>query len=376
MNGGLDPAFCCKCVKHFSGQKQVAISAPTYNRLAMTLRSSIQYDFSLRNYNTFGVNAQAYAYVEVTSPEMLRFIRSNKTLSTLPRLILGGGSNIVLTQDFPGLVMRMGMNGIDIVSENDDFTFVRAAAGENWHDLVLWTLDRKLGGLENLSLIPGSVGAAPIQNIGAYGVEAKDYIHSLRAYDFQTGEIIAMHNLDCLFGYRDSIFKHGLQGRVIVLDVTFALPKKWQANMHYADVKCKLVEKGVCDPSACDISEAIIEIRTEKLPDPSKIGNAGSFFKNPIVTAKQRDVMQSIFPGLVSYKHSESAYKLAAGWLIDQCGWKGQAKGAVGVYEKQALVLVNLGGATGVDIVRLASAIQKDVLDRFGVELEPEPVYV
>ncbi|MEO8598943.1 MAG: UDP-N-acetylmuramate dehydrogenase [bacterium] len=342
----------------------------------MTLRSSIQYDFSLRNYNTFGVNAQAYAYTEVTSPEMLGFIRSDKTLSALPRLILGGGSNIVLMQDFHGLVMRMCMKGIDIVAENNDFTFVRAAAGENWHALVLWTLDRKLGGLENLSLIPGSVGAAPIQNIGAYGVEAKNYIHSLRAYDCQTGEIITMRNLDCLFGYRDSIFKHGLQGRVIVLDVTFALPKKWQANMHYADVKRKLVEKGVREPSACDISEAIIAIRSDKLPDPSKIGNAGSFFKNPIVTAKQHDVMQSIFPGLVSYKQSESEYKIAAGWLIEQCGWKGRAQGAVGVYEKQALVLVNLGGATGVDIVRLANAIQKDVLDRFGVELEPEPVYV
>ncbi len=289
---------------------------------------------------------------------------------------MGGGSNIVFTQDFPGLVIRMGMNGIDIVADNDDFTFVCAAAGENWQDLVLWTLDRKLGGLENLSLIPGSVGAAPIQNIGAYGVEAKDYIHSLRAYDFHTGEVITMHNLDCLFGYRDSIFKQGLQGRVIVLDVTFALPKKWQANMHYTDVQRKLAERGVCDPSARDISEAVIEIRTDKLPDPSKIGNAGSFFKNPLVTAKQRNVMQSIFPGLVSYKQSDSTYKLAAGWLIDQCGWKGRSQGAVGVYEKQALVLVNLGGATGVDIVRLAHAIQTDVLDRFGVELEPEPVYV
>ncbi|MGV8892771.1 MAG: UDP-N-acetylmuramate dehydrogenase [Burkholderiaceae bacterium] len=342
----------------------------------MTIYPSIQYDFSLLDHNTFGVNAQAYAYVEVTSPEILALIRSDDVLSVLPRLILGGGSNIVLTQDFPGLVMHVEMKGIDIVAENDDFTFVRAAAGENWHEFVLWTLDRKLGGLENLSLIPGSVGAAPIQNIGAYGVEANNYIHSLRAYDFQTGEIITMRNLDCLFGYRDSIFKHGLQGRVIVLDVSFALPKKWQANMQYADVQRKLVERGVRDPSAGDISEAIIAIRSDKLPDPSKIGNAGSFFKNPIVTARQRDVMQSIFPGLVSYKQSESEYKIAAGWLIDQCGWKGRAQGAVGVYEKQALVLVNLGGATGVDIVRLASAIQKDVLDRFGVELEPEPVYV
>ena len=342
----------------------------------MTLRSSIQYDFSLLNYNTFGVKAQAYAYVEVTSPEILGLICRDNTLSALPRLILGGGSNIVLTQDFAGLVIHMSMKGIDIVAENDDFTFVRAAAGETWHEFVLWTLDRKFGGLENLSLIPGSVGAAPIQNIGAYGVEAKDYIYSLRAYDFQTGEVITLRNSDCLFGYRDSIFKHGLQGRVIVLEVIFALPKKWHANVHYSDVTRKLAENRVCDPSARDISEAVISIRTDKLPDPSKIGNVGSFFKNPIVDIKQSDTLQSSFPGLVSYKQSESEYKLAAGWLIDQCGWKGQTRGTVGVYEKQALVLVNLGGATGTDIVHLANTIQASVFDRYGVQLEPEPVYV
>ncbi|NMM38831.1 MAG: UDP-N-acetylmuramate dehydrogenase [Glaciimonas sp.] len=342
----------------------------------MTLSPSIQYDFSLLHYNTFGVNARAYAYVEATSPEIFSSIRDDNTLSALPRLILGGGSNIVLTQDFAGLVMHMRMKGIDIVAENDDFTFVRAAAGESWHEFVMWTLDRNLGGLENLSLIPGSVGAAPIQNIGAYGVEAKDYIHALRAYDFQTGEIITFHNADCRFGYRDSIFKHALQSRVIVLEVTFALPKKWQVNGHYADVTRKLEERGVRAPSARDVSEAVISIRTDKLPDPSKIGNAGSFFKNPMVDAKQHDALQRLFPDLVSYRQPASEYKLAAGWLIDQCGWKGQVRGAVGVYEKQALVLVNLGGATGADIVHLANTIQADVFDRFGVQLEPEPVYV
>lgn len=357
-------------------KKQVAISASYYNRLAMTNCLSIQYDCSLRNHNTFGVNAQAYAFVEVTSPAILALIRSDSILSALPRLVLGGGSNIVLTQDFPGLVMHMVMKGIDIVDVNDDFTLVRAAAGENWHEFVLWTLDRKLGGLENLSLIPGSVGAAPIQNIGAYGVEAKDYIHSLSAYDFQTGETITLHNSDCLFGYRDSVFKHRLQSRVIILTVTFAFPKKWRANVLYADVTRQLEQNGVTDPSARDISEAVISIRTDKLPDPSKIGNAGSFFKNPVVETRQRDALQSSFPGLVSYRQSDCEYKLAAGWLIDQCGWKGQARGAVGVYEKQALVLVNLGGATGADIVHLADKIQADVFDRFGVKLEPEPVYV
>lgn len=342
----------------------------------MTICPPVQYDFSLRHHNTFGVEAQAHAYAEVTSPAVLGSIRNDHMLSALPRLVLGGGSNIVLTRDFPGLVMHMDMKGIDVVAENDDFTLVRAAAGENWHQFVQWTLDHALGGLENLSLIPGSVGAAPIQNIGAYGVEAKDYVHALRAYDFGTGDITTLNNADCRFGYRDSIFKQGLQGRVIVLDVTFALPKRWQANVNYADVARKLEESGVSTPCARDISEAVIAIRTAKLPDPAIIGNAGSFFKNPIVTTRQRDALCSAFPGLVSYRQSESEYKLAAGWLIDQCGWKGQTRGAVGVYEKQALVLVNLGGATGVDIVRLANTIQADVLDRFGVQLEAEPVYV
>lgn len=342
----------------------------------MTISPSIQYNFSLRHHNTFGVDAHAYAYVDVTSVEVLSRIRSDTTLSVLPRLVLGGGSNIVLTQDFPGLVMHMGMKGIAIVAENDEFTFVRAAAGENWHAFVLWTLDHALGGLENLSLIPGSVGAAPIQNIGAYGVEAKDYIHALRAYDFDSGDIITLDSADCRFGYRDSIFKHDLQGRIIVLDVTFALPKNWQANVDYADLARNLEERGVSAPSARDISAAVIAIRTAKLPDPCVIGNAGSFFKNPIVSAQQRNALRDSFPGLVSYLQSESEYKLAAGWLIDQCGWKGRTLGAAGVYEKQALVLVNLGAATGSDIVHLANAIQQDVRSRFGVQLEPEPVYI
>ncbi|WP_025918066.1 UDP-N-acetylmuramate dehydrogenase [Herminiimonas sp. CN] len=342
----------------------------------MTISPSIQYHFSLRHHNTFGVDAQAYAYVEVASSAVLASIRSDNILSALPRLVLGGGSNIVLTQDFPGLVMHMGIKGIEIVAENDEFTFVRAAAGENWHQLVLWTLDHALGGLENLSLIPGSVGAAPIQNIGAYGVEARDYIHGLRVYDFDSGEIIMLNNADCRFGYRDSIFKQDLRSRCIVLDVTFALPKRWQANVGYADVARKLTESGVVAPCARDVSEAVIAIRTAKLPDPAVIGNAGSFFKNPIVTTRQRDALLDRFPGLVSYRQSAFEYKLAAGWLIDQCGWKGRKLGAAGVYEKQALVLVNRGDATGADIVQLADAIQKDVLERFGVQLEPEPVYV
>jgi UDP-N-acetylmuramate dehydrogenase len=303
-------------------------------------------------------------------------VRENETLAGLPRLVLGGGSNVLFTRDFAGLVLHMRSIGIEIVGEDADVTYVRAAAGENWHRFVQWTLMQGLNGLENLSLIPGSVGAAPIQNIGAYGVEVKDCFHALTAFDFETGKILALGKPDCRFGYRDSVFKNGLRDRAVILDVTFALPKRWQPNLRYADVAQELHARGLAAPTARDISEAVIAIRTRKLPDPAVIGNAGSFFKNPVVPAMQRDALLARHPQLVSYAQPDGSFKLAAGWLIDQCGWKGKSIGAAGVYEKQALVLVNRGGASGPDIVRLAEAIQADVSARFGVMLEPEPVFV
>jgi UDP-N-acetylmuramate dehydrogenase len=342
----------------------------------MNLALDIAHKVALDDKNTFGVTATAAAYLAVTDIAQLRAVRESASCSAMPRLVLGGGSNLLLTGDFPGLVLHMANRGIDIIGENEQATLVRAAAGEVWHQFVLWTLNRGLGGLENLSLIPGSVGAAPIQNIGAYGVEVRELITEVRAFDFVSGEIITLDNPACEFAYRDSVFKHALRERAVILDVTLALPKTWQANTRYADVAQELTARANNAPTARDISDAVIAIRTRKLPDPAVIGNAGSFFKNPLVSAAQRNALVAQHPQLVSYVQPDGSYKLAAGWLIDQCGWKGKTLGAAGVYEKQALVLVNRGGARGADIVALAQAIQADVQARFGVALEAEPVFI
>jgi len=272
------------------------------------------------------------------------------------------------------VVVHMALSGRECVSEDDGYRYIKAAAGEVWHEFVLWTLAQGWGGLENLSLIPGSVGAAPIQNIGAYGVELKDFFHSLAWYEFATG---ATHHLaadECQFAYRDSVFKHGLRDRGVILEVTFALPKQWQPKLGYGDVAKSM--QSVEQPTPLQISQAICAIRLSKLPDPSLIGNVGSFFKNPLLSEKQRQSLLQKFPDLVSYPQADGQFKLAAGWLIERAGWKGRTSGAVGVYEKQALVLVNLGGATGQEVVKFAQTIQADVLAQFGVQLEIEPVLV
>ena len=336
----------------------------------------VQYDFPLQRFNTFGIEAKAKAYLSVTSAGMLTHVKNDPFLARLPRLVLGGGSNLLLTGDFPGLVLHMQMTGVQVVHEDAGAAYVKAAAGENWHGFVQWTLQQGFGGLENLSLIPGNVGAAPIQNIGAYGVELKDRFHALTAFDFDTGKVFTLDGAACRFGYRDSIFKHELRENAAILDVTFALPKNWQPNTQYGDVGQELAARGITAPTPLQISEAVVAIRTRKLPDPARIGNAGSFFKNPIVAKEQRDALLERHPQLVSYPQADGSYKLAAGWLIDQGGWKGRSLGAAGVYEKQALVLVNRGGATGREIADLASAIQADVQAKFGVWLEPEPVFV
>jgi UDP-N-acetylmuramate dehydrogenase len=348
----------------------------SYNRPAMISHLPIQYDYSLHSHNTFGIDAYAHAYLAVISVDALRAVRENARLADLPRLVLGGGSNVLFTRDFAGLVLHMCTKGIEIVGDDCDATYIRAAAGENWHQFVQWTLEHGLGGLENLSLIPGSVGAAPIQNIGAYGVEIKDCFHALTAFDFATGEIFALDKEACEFGYRDSVFKHRLRDRAVILDVTFALPKRWNPSIRYADVSQELSARGLDMPTAQDISAAVIAIRTRKLPDPAKIGNAGSFFKNPVVPQSLREKLLERYPQMISYAQPDGSFKLAAGWLIDQCGWKGKTVGAAGVYQNQALVLVNHGGAQGRDIVQLARDIQKDVEAQFGVLLEPEPVFI
>jgi UDP-N-acetylmuramate dehydrogenase len=335
-----------------------------------------QKNISLQKLNSFGIAAHASAFLRIESEQQLIQISRDQQLARMPRLILGGGSNLVLSDKLDVLVLQMAMMGKHIVEENEDFVYVCAAAGEPWHEFVLWTLQQGLGGLENLSLIPGTAGAAPIQNIGAYGVEMQDYFHHLTAFDFLSGDIVTMDKQDCRFAYRDSIFKHDYRDRMVILSVVFALPKIWQPRLNYGDVAQLLIAKGITAPGPKDVSDAIIAIRRSKLPDPAEIGNAGSFFKNPIVSAELRDSLHAQYPAMVSYAQADGVYKLAAGWLIEQSGWKGKALGNAGVYQKQALVLVNLGGATGAEVRRLAQQIQADVFDKFGVELEIEPVFV
>ncbi|WP_295995227.1 UDP-N-acetylmuramate dehydrogenase [Rugamonas sp.] len=342
----------------------------------MPTQSAVQHHFPLQSLNTFGIAAYAQRYLRVDSVERLRAALADPALAALPRLVLGGGSNLLLTGDVAGLVLHIAIEGRAIVGGDDDYSYVRAAAGENWHGFVQWTLAQGLGGLENLALIPGTVGAAPIQNIGAYGAETQDLFHSLTAFDPASGATIVIDKAGCRFAYRDSYFKHDGGRDLIIVDVTFALPKRWRPNLRYAELAQALAEQGMAAPTAQQVADAVIAIRRRKLPDPQAIGNAGSFFKNPLVSGEQCARLLERFPGLVHHRQADGGEKLAAGWLIDQCGWKGRSLGAAGVYAQQALVLVNNGGATGADVTRLAAAIQADVEARYGVRLEPEPVFV
>jgi UDP-N-acetylmuramate dehydrogenase len=345
---------------------------------------SIKRDFSLQNFNTFGLDVAAHSYIAVADLATLRQIRQTPQLAIQPRLILGGGSNLVLTKDFPGLVLHMVNRGISVVRRNPQAVFVCAAAGESWHGLVQWTLDNGFGGLENLSWIPGSVGACPIQNIGAYGVEVGALIDSVRYYDFEDELVVTLSRAECDFGYRDSVFKHALRNRAVIIDVTFQLPVEWRPHIDYAELKQEImtrtvggvacIEKGGINAS--EISAAVIVIRSRKLPDPAQIGNAGSFFKNPLIPASHRDRLIALWPNLVGHLQPDGRFKIAAGWLIDQCGWKGKSLGAAGVHDRQALVLVNCGHATGAEILQLAEAIQHDVEQRFNILLEIEPVVI
>ncbi len=342
----------------------------------MTQALPISRDVSLAKCNTFGLDARAGYFLPLTDAAQLTRLLGDEAAAALPRLILGGGSNVLLTRDFPGLVIHVELKGIEMLGEDAATRRIRVAAGENWHDFVMWTLAQGYGGLENLSLIPGSVGAAPIQNIGAYGVEAGELIESVTVFDFVSGATSTLSRAECAFGYRDSVFKHAMRDSALILAVTFALPKDWKPNIRYAEVAQELAARAIAEPTARDVSDAVIAIRRRKLPDPAVIGNAGSFFKNPVVPEDVRNALLQAHPDLVSYAQPDGSYKLAAGWLIDQCGWKGRSLGAAGVYEKQALVLVNRGGATGEDVWRLARAVQADVAARFGVQLELEPVVI
>jgi len=333
-------------------------------------------DVSLQAFNTFRIDARARRYLHVSDPAQLAQLAADAALAALPRLVLGGGSNLLLTRDVEALVLHMGLLGREIAGATADAILVRARAGEPWHGFVQWTLAQGLGGLENLSLIPGTVGASPIQNIGAYGAEVKDLFHALTVFDFGTGAIRTMTAAECRFGYRDSVFKHAEGKDLVVLDVTFALPRAWRPNLRYAELADALAAAGLGAPTPQQVGDTVAAIRRRKLPDPADIGNAGSFFKNPVVTGDVCARLLESWPTLVHHRQPDGSEKLAAGWLIDQCGWKGKTLGRAGVYPKQALVLVNNGGATGAEVLALARAIQADVRERFGVELEPEPVMV
>ena len=285
---------------------------------------------------------------------------------------------MVLPAQIESLVARVALKGIRLVETRQDAWIVEAAAGENWHDFVSTCVEQGWPGLENLALIPGTVGAAPVQNIGAYGVELADRFQGLTAWNVQQRQLVEMSASDCRFAYRDSVFKHDAPGTWVIVSVRFVLPRPWQPVLGYPDLQRYFGLSGASGleiaPTAREIFDAVCHIRREKLPDPAVIGNAGSFFKNPLVTAEMRDALLAKHPGLVSYPQPDGRYKLAAGWLIDQCGWKGKQLGAAGVHGRQALVLVNRGGATAADIMALAAAIQKDVVTRYQVALEPEPV--
>jgi len=332
-------------------------------------------DVPLDAFNTFRIPARARRYLRVTDVAHLEAVARDPVLARLPRLVLGGGSNLLITRDeVDALVLHMGLLGKEVVGETDGAILVRAQAGENWHAFVEWTLAQGLGGLENMALIPGTVGASPIQNIGAYGAEVKDRFHALTVFDFATGATRVLDAAACRFGYRDSVFKHPDGRGLVVLDVTFALPRAWTPNLRYAELAQAL--HGIDTPTPRQVADAVIAIRRRKLPDPAEIGNAGSFFKNPVVSGEQCARLLRTWPDLVHHAQADGSEKLAAGWLIDRCGWKGKTLGRAGVYPKQALVLVNNGGATGAEVMALARAIQDDVEARFGVRLEPEPVQV
>jgi UDP-N-acetylmuramate dehydrogenase len=334
----------------------------------------IQRRASLRELNTFGLPALAATLVHIRSDADLRRVVDHPEFGRAPKFILGGGSNVVLTRDVNAVVLKIEVPGRRLLAETDEAWIVEAGAGENWHEFVSWTLAQGWPGLENLALIPGLVGAAPVQNIGAYGVELKDRFHSLDAVDLVTGRSVTLDASMCRFGYRDSVFKHALAGKSVITRVRFRLPRPWQPVLGYLDLERKIAETGNSTPDATTIAGWVTSIRRAKLPDPAVVGNAGSFFKNPVVSAEQcRDIIGRD-PEVVHYPLPDGSAKLAAGWLIDACGWKGKSVGRAGVYERQALVLINRGGASGAEVLTLARAIQESVYGRFGIRLEPEPV--
>lgn len=332
----------------------------------------IEENFSLKDHHTFHLDVKAQFKAGIASTEELSELFNAPKFKTRKKLILGGGSNLLFTRNFLGLVIKMEIKGIRIEEESNDAVLVSFGAGENWHQSVLWSVDQELGGIENLSLIPGTMGAAPMQNIGAYGVEVREAFHSLEAYEVKTGKIVRFYKEDCRFGYRYSLFKGPQRDKYIITRVYLRLSRKPKFNITYGNLEATLKEMGVEQLTLKDVSQAVINIRQSKLPDPNEIGNAGSFFKNPVVDTPYYDSLKAAFNEVPGYTVDEEQTKVPAAWLIDQCGWKGTRRGAIGVHDKQALVLVNHGGGDGNALVQLSEDIQQSVYKKFGIHLEPE----
>ncbi|MEA5401760.1 UDP-N-acetylmuramate dehydrogenase [Arcicella sp. DC2W] len=337
---------------------------------------NIQQNISLKPFNTFGLEASAQYFVEVNTVEELKDILQNPNFKNLDKLFLGGGSNLLLTKNYEGLVIKIALKGIEKVFEDEKSVHIKAGAGEVWHQFVMFCVEHHYAGIENLSLIPGTVGAAPMQNIGAYGVEIKDVFQELEALNLETLEIETFSLTDCQFGYRESVFKHSLKGKYVITSVTFHLNKVPTFKTAYGDIQKTLAEMNVTALSIKAVSDAVISIRKSKLPDPAEIGNSGSFFKNPEIPIEQYKQILIEYPTLPSYPINESTVKVPAGWLIEQAGWKGFRDGQIGVHARQALVLVNYGGGNGNEIKKLAEKVQESVLDKFGIKLSPEVNYI
>lgn len=334
--------------------------------------SQIQKNISLKPYNTFGIDVDARQFLVVESEqELLAFLKQSEN-KNLPLLILGGGSNILFTQPFEGIVLKNEIQGIELIKEDEEAVYLKVGGGVNWHQFVLYTVERNWQGVENLSLIPGTVGAAPIQNIGAYGVELKDVFESLEGVDLETYEKKTFVKEDCNFGYRNSVFKNEYKGKLMITSVMVKLRKKPEFNISYGAIQQTLQDKGISELSVKAISDAVISIRESKLPDPVVIGNCGSFFKNPVVKTEVFENVKAAYPEVPSYPVTEGWVKVPAGWLIEKCGWKGHQEGNVGTYAKQALVLVNHGDASGSEAKAFALKIQASVKDKFGIEIIPE----
>jgi len=329
----------------------------------------IKKNISLKSYNTFGIDVVAYAFVEVSSIDELKDVLSD---NNQPILILGGGSNLLFTKDFEGIAIKNNLKGITVVSENEDEVYLKVGAGEVWHEFVLFCIENNYAGIENLSLIPGNVGASPMQNIGAYGVEVKDVITAVEAFDLKDYSIKTFSNQMCDFGYRSSIFKTSEKGNYFITSVTFKLSKQTRINTSYGAISGELESMNISNPTIKDVSTAVINIRLSKLPDPKKIGNSGSFFKNPIVSKIQKNKIIQNYPDAPNYLQPDGTFKMAAGWLIEKCGWKGKRIDNYGVHDLQALVLVNYGGAKGSDIFKLSEQVIESVKTQFEIVLERE----